>query len=73
MPLSTGETFASYICVHNCTTYSVEGVTVKADLQSNTTRINLPMNEKQTSTTLSPDQTLDDVIRYEVKEIGTHM
>ncbi|CAD7015230.1 probable trafficking protein particle complex subunit 13 homolog [Ceratitis capitata] len=68
-----GETFASYICVHNCTTYSVEGVTVKADLQSNTTRINLPMIEKQTSTTLAPDQTLDDVIRYEVKEIGTHI
>lgn len=69
-----GETFSSYICVHNCTPYAVEGVTVKADLQSNTTRINLPMHEKQTTpTTLGPDETLDDVIRYEVKEIGTHM
>lgn len=69
-----GETFSSYICVHNCTSHSVEGVTVKADLQSNNTRINLPMHEnKAKPTTLGPDETLDDVIRYEVKEIGTHI
>lgn len=69
-----GETFSSYICVHNCTSHTVEGVTVKADLQSNNTRINLPMHEnKAKPAALGPDETLDDVIRYEVKEIGTHM
>lgn len=66
-----GETFSSYICVHNCTTHPVEGVTVKADLQSITTRINLPMHDKPT--TLNADDTLDDVIHYEVKEIGAHI
>ncbi|XP_005174790.1 probable trafficking protein particle complex subunit 13 homolog [Musca domestica] len=69
-----GETFSSYICVHNCTSHPVEGVTVKADLQSNNTRINLPMHENKTKpATLGPDETLDDTIRYEVKEIGTHI
>jgi len=69
-----GETFASYICVHNTTANPVECVTVKADLQSNTTRINLSMHENAKSpVTLAPGGTIDDVIRYEVKEIGTHM
>lgn len=69
-----GETFASYICVHNCTTHPVEGVTVKADLQSNSSRISLPMHEKQTTpVVLNPEDTLDDVIHHEVKEIGTHI
>ncbi|XP_051858385.1 probable trafficking protein particle complex subunit 13 homolog [Drosophila albomicans] len=69
-----GETFSSYICVHNCTMHPVEGVTVKVDLQSNTSRINLLMHEnKKSSVVLTADETLDDVIRYEVKEIGTHI
>ncbi|KAI9582602.1 probable trafficking protein particle complex subunit 13 homolog [Glossina fuscipes] len=69
-----GETFSSYICVHNCTSHTVEGVSVKADLQSNSTRISLPIHEnKSKPATLAPDETLDDVIRYEVKEIGTHV
>ncbi|KAH8287874.1 hypothetical protein KR018_005352 [Drosophila ironensis] len=40
-----GETFSSYICVHNTTTHPVECVTVKADLQSNSSRINLSLHE----------------------------
>lgn len=69
-----GETFSSYICVHNCTTYQVEGVVVKADLKSNNSHITLPLNEKQQNPIiLGPDDTFDDVIHYEVKECGTHM
>ncbi|KAH8410658.1 hypothetical protein KR009_011099 [Drosophila setifemur] len=69
-----GETFSSYICVHNTTTLPVENVTVKADLQSNTSRINLSMHEHVKSpVVLAPTGTIDDVIRYEVKEIGTHI
>ncbi|XP_055619261.1 probable trafficking protein particle complex subunit 13 homolog [Toxorhynchites rutilus septentrionalis] len=69
-----GETFSSYVCVHNCRTHPVTNVTVKADLQSNNTRINLPIHvDKQGPMTLSPDETLDDVIHHEVKEIGTHI
>ncbi|KAH8281682.1 hypothetical protein KR054_002247 [Drosophila jambulina] len=69
-----GETFASYICVHNTTANPVECVTVKADLQSNNSRINLSMQEHAKSpVVLAPGGTIDDVIRYEVKEIGTHI
>lgn len=69
-----GETFSSYICVYNCTTAPVNSVSVKADLQSNNTRVSLPIHEnRQIPATLGPDDTLDDVIHYEVKEIGTHI
>lgn len=69
-----GETFSSYICVHNCTTHPVQSVSVKADLQSDKTRISLPIHvNKQTPITLHPNETMDDVIHHEVKEIGIHM
>lgn len=68
-----GETFSSYVCVYNCTGHPVNSVSVKADLQSNSTRISLPMNANNTPTTLNPTDTLDDVIHHEVKEIGTHI
>lgn len=69
-----GETFSSYICVHNCTTHPVQSVFVKADLQSDKTRISLPIHvNKQTPLTLNPNDTLDDVIHHEVKENGVHM
>ena len=69
-----GETFSSYICVHNCTTHSVNSVSVKCDLQSNNNRVSLAIHRnKPTPLTLNKDETLDDVIHYEVKEIGTHI
>ncbi|XP_062543419.1 probable trafficking protein particle complex subunit 13 homolog [Armigeres subalbatus] len=69
-----GETFSSYVCVHNCRAHPVSNVSVKADLQSNNTRINLPIHaDKQGPVLLHPDETLDDVIHHEVKEIGTHI
>lgn len=69
-----GETFSSYICVHNCTTHSVNTVSVKCDLQSNNNRVSLAIHvNKQTPLTLNKEETLDDVIHYEVKEIGTHI
>ena len=69
-----GETFSSYICVHNCTTHSVNSVSVKCDLQSNNNRVSLAIHlNKPTPLTLNKDETLDDVIHYEVKEIGTHI
>ncbi|CAO1425453.1 unnamed protein product [Diamesa serratosioi] len=69
-----GETFSSYICVHNCTTHSVNSVSVKCDLQSNNNRVSLAIHlNKPTPLTLNKEETLDDVIHYEVKEIGTHI
>lgn len=69
-----GETFSSYICLHNCTTHPVQGVNVTAELQSDKTKISLPINEnKKTQITLNPDETFDDVIHHEVREIGVHI
>lgn len=94
-----GETFSSYICVHNCTPHPVEEVRVtvsqqcgtymyqqyislhartrlffQADLQSDKTKVVLPINEgKPGLVTLNPPDTLDDVIHHEVREIGVHM
>lgn len=69
-----GETFSSYICLHNCTTHPVQGVSVSAELQSDKTKILLPINEnKPTPITLHPNETLDDVIHHEVREIGVHI
>lgn len=69
-----GETFSSYICVHNCTTHPVNSVSVKCDLQSNNSRVSIPIHANKTiPTSLNNTETLDDVIHYEVKEIGTHI
>lgn len=69
-----GETFSSYICVHNCTTHPVNSVSVKCDLQSNNSRVSIPIHANKTiPTSLNDAETLDDVIHYEVKEIGTHI
>lgn len=69
-----GETFSSYICVHNCTTHPVNSVSVKCDLQSNNSRVSIPIHANKTiPTSLNNGETLDDCISYEVKEIGTHI
>lgn len=65
-----GETFTSYICVHNCSNYKVEGVVVKKKLKYNDTIVKLP--ESETPLTLGPNESFDDVLHYEVKECGEH-
>jgi len=49
-------------------------VRVKADLQTSSQRLNLSGGSAQsTAAELAPDDSIDDVIRHEVKELGTHM
>lgn len=46
----------------------------QADLQSDKLKISLPIHAgKPTPITLQPNETLDDIIHHEVKEIGVHM
>ncbi|XP_039288736.1 trafficking protein particle complex subunit 13 isoform X2 [Nilaparvata lugens] len=69
-----GETFSSYICVHNASSQAAKDVTLKADLQTNSLRIPLCGNQADlTARDLDPGQTLDEVIHHEVKEVGTHI
>lgn len=68
-----GETFSSYLCVYNCTPHHVNKVRIKADLQTLTNKVSLPVQANKEAVTLAPNETLDDIIHHEVKEIGNHV
>jgi len=68
-----GETFSSYVCVHNDSTEVCGNVTVRADLQTASQRINLvpganPDTSLHSRDQLPPGSTID-----QVKELGTHI
>ncbi|XP_069483460.1 trafficking protein particle complex subunit 13 isoform X2 [Ambystoma mexicanum] len=67
-----GETFSSYISVHNDSNQVVKDILVKADLQTSSQRLNLSASTSAVAELL-PDSCIDDVIHHEVKEIGTHI
>uniref|UniRef100_A0A8C5P937 Trafficking protein particle complex subunit 13 n=1 Tax=Leptobrachium leishanense TaxID=445787 RepID=A0A8C5P937_9ANUR len=67
-----GETFSSYISVHNDSNQVVKDIQVKADLQTSSQRLNLSASTAVVAE-LKPDSCIDDVIHHEVKEIGTHI
>ena len=55
-----------FVCVYSCV--------IKADLQTSSQRLNLSGGSGQpTAAELAPDDSIDDVIHHEVKELGTHM
>ena len=59
-----GETFTSYVCVHNDSTEVCSTVVLRADLQTATQRINLvPGSESLTNTrdSLAPGSSIDQV------------
>ncbi|XP_076440909.1 trafficking protein particle complex subunit 13-like isoform X1 [Babylonia areolata] len=68
-----GETFSSYISVHNDSNQLCKDITLKADLQTGSQRINLTSVGDQPVPELLPDHSIDDVIHHEVKELGTHI
>ncbi|XP_053156781.1 trafficking protein particle complex subunit 13 isoform X2 [Hemicordylus capensis] len=67
-----GETFSSYISVHNDSHQVVKDILVKADLQTSSQRLNLSASSSAVAE-LKQDCCIDDVIHHEVKEIGTHI
>jgi len=47
---------------------------MKADLQTSSQRLSLSGGSGQPAASeLAPDDSIDDVIHHEVKELGTHM
>ncbi|XP_070196240.1 trafficking protein particle complex subunit 13-like [Littorina saxatilis] len=68
-----GETFSSYISVHNDSNQLCKDITLKADLQTGSQRISLSSVGEQPIPELLPDHSIDDVIHHEVKELGTHI
>ena len=59
-----GETFTSYVCVHNDSTEVCSSVVLRADLQTATQRINLvpgPESLNNTRDSLAPGSSIDQV------------
>ncbi|XP_064605247.1 trafficking protein particle complex subunit 13-like isoform X2 [Liolophura sinensis] len=67
-----GETFSSYISVNNDSSQVCREIIVKADLQTSSQRLALSGVNAQ-PIKLGPDESMDDVIHHEVKELGTHI
>jgi len=69
-----GETFSSYISVHNDSPAAVTSVTIKVELQTSSQRLTLVgINGNSSQEALEPSNSIDDVINHEVKELGTHI
>ena len=68
-----GETFSSYMTVHNGSSMDVEGVQLKAELQNGTQKVSLTPVVVRGGDVLKPNESLDQIIQHEVKEIGTHL
>uniref|UniRef100_UPI00359014D8 trafficking protein particle complex subunit 13 isoform X1 n=1 Tax=Myxine glutinosa TaxID=7769 RepID=UPI00359014D8 len=68
-----GETFSSYISVHNDSSQLVRDIAIKADLQTSSQRLNLSGGTSMPVHELPPSCCIDDVIHHEVKELGTHI
>lgn len=68
-----GETFASYISVHNDSNQKCSEILLKVDLQTSSQRLLLTGVNTNPATELKPEQSIDDVIQHEVKELGTHI
>jgi len=66
-----GETFSCYVSVLNDSNQVVEEVAIKTDLQTTSQRFQLTASKPRPQ--LSPDESVDEVIDYEVKELGTHI
>ena len=70
--IQLGETFSSCIAVNNDTTVSIEGVTLRVEMQSSTTKLVLA-EFGGPNTTLAPGDTMENVVHHEIKELGQHV
>ncbi|XP_040568914.1 trafficking protein particle complex subunit 13 [Lepeophtheirus salmonis] len=75
--LYLGETFSCYISLHNDSTEGCMSISLKCDLQTTVHRITLypPNNSKDSviQNQLLPGDSIDHVLNYEVKDLGTHI
>ena len=66
-----GETFMSYVSLHNDSTETSDNVVLKCDLQTATQR--LPILQSAQGGQLHSGDSIDQVLSHEVKELGTHI
>uniref|UniRef100_T1HZI1 Uncharacterized protein n=2 Tax=Rhodnius TaxID=13248 RepID=T1HZI1_RHOPR len=67
-----GETFTSYMCVHNISSQVAKDATFKVSLQTNTNTMDLS-TVPLASNDIEPGATVDQLINHEVKEFGAHI
>eukprot|EP01117_Protostelium_nocturnum_P014842 TRINITY_DN5697_c0_g1_i3.p1 TRINITY_DN5697_c0_g1~~TRINITY_DN5697_c0_g1_i3.p1 ORF type:complete len:425 (-),score=111.81 TRINITY_DN5697_c0_g1_i3:3-1277(-) len=67
-----GETFTSYVSIHNHSPFDVKNVTVKTELQTATQRFNLSEMANPISNFQS-GESHDYIVSHEVKEVGDHI
>lgn len=66
-----GETFSSYISVHNESNAPVKDVTIKSELQTSSQRVTL--SDPSPQNTVDSGVSIDTVVHHEVKELGVHI
>ncbi|KAJ3781220.1 hypothetical protein GGU11DRAFT_368306 [Lentinula aff. detonsa] len=70
--IQLGETFSSCLSVNNEATTQVDAVALKVEMQTATSKITLAeIGGKGTS--LEPQDTLENVVHHEIKELGQHV
>ena len=67
-----GETFMSYVSLHNDSTDTCDNVLLKCDLQTATQRLPL-LQVGQGGQQVHSGDSIDQVLSHEVKELGTHI
>ena len=69
-----GETFTSYICLHNQSQIKVSQLNIKIELQTTTQKVALKFkSELDTVEEFEIDQKFDGIVEHDVKELGNHM
>lgn len=66
-----GETFSCYVSILNDSNQISKDVSLKTDIQTTSQRIQLTSCKPKD--VLGPDESVDEVLNYEVKELGTHI
>lgn len=67
-----GETFMSYVSLHNDSTENCDKVELKCDLQTATQRLPL-LQPPSNGLVVQSGDSVDNVLSHEVKELGTHI
>ncbi|PAA79591.1 hypothetical protein BOX15_Mlig016933g2 [Macrostomum lignano] len=68
-----GETFSAYVSVHNDCNFLCRDIIVKADLQTNSSKVAMTAGSAEPVSELPPDRSIDEVLTHEVKELGPHI
>jgi hypothetical protein len=72
--LYIGETFTSYICLHNPSIFKVKQLSIKVELQTTTQKVALAFKSNVDYVEdFLPDQKFDGIVEHDVKELGNHM